>query len=99
MRDLLANHLMELGELKEEEIEALRFCRKIEGALSSVIKRYHTFEHKMTVSARDRVKIVMFKLPAYNGSIDLQTVLKYSNKWREEVLTEVYFSTGGKAIH
>lgn len=96
MRDLLANHLQEIQELTTEELEAWQFCRVIENALSSVIKRYHKFEHKMVVPAQDKIKVLMVKLAPYTGSLDLRTVLRYSNEWREMVLTEVYFSTGGK---
>lgn len=98
MRNLLANHLMKMDQLSPEEIEVWKFCKKVEGALSSVFKRYHTFEHKMSVSARDRMKVLALKLTPYNGSIDLRTMLQYSDEWRNMVLTEVYFNTGGKDI-
>lgn len=79
-----------------DEINAWNFIKKIESALSSFVKRIYIIEHKMLVSASDRFKPLTFKCLPYDGSVSLATVLNWNEETKSNVLTEVYFNTGGK---
>ncbi|KAK6624944.1 hypothetical protein RUM44_011808 [Polyplax serrata] len=99
LRNILITHLVEQEECTAEEVKSWIFNKRLESALSSAVKRSHTYVEKMTVSEKDWVKAVAFKLnSAFGGSLDLRTVMNVTEENRHVFLAEVYFSTGDASL-
>lgn len=97
LRDLLITYLRKADRVSEDEESAWKFCKQVESSLSTFVKTYRHFEHKMIVSASEKATIIMINLVPFKGSLDLKTVLKQPLDWRKSVITELYFVTGGKS--